>query len=118
MRRSAKAFDDATRTGVPHEQIFGAEIDTIGEDQLDDKFVALLASDHTDAMAEGMLDEYADDTLEGPRVTTSDLPRVWKATAVYEQIAEDHPRLVRFGHRDPFFGIPISKMPSTTLEDF
>lgn len=69
-------------------------------------------------MAEGMLDEYADDTLEGPRVTTPDLPRVWKTTAVYEQIAEDHPLLVRFGHQDPFFGIPISTMPSTTLEDF
>jgi hypothetical protein len=45
-------------------------------DQLDDKFVALLASDHTDAMAGSMLDEYAGDILEGPRVTTSDLNRV------------------------------------------
>jgi hypothetical protein len=104
--------------GVPYEQIFRAEIDTISVDQLDDKFVALLASDHTDAMAGGVLDEYAGDILEGPRVTTSDLNRVWKTTAVYEQIAEDHLRLVRFGHRDPFFGIPILKMPSTTLVDF
>jgi hypothetical protein len=104
--------------GVPYEQIFRAEIDTISVDQLDDKFVALLASDHTDAMAGGVLDEYAGDILEGPRVTTSDLNRVWKTTAVYEQIAEDHLRLVRFGHRDPFFGIPILKMPSTTLNDF
>ncbi|GAQ11451.1 hypothetical protein ALT_8772 [Aspergillus lentulus] len=106
------------QSGSSLQPLPGAEIDTIGEDQLDDKFVALLASDHTDAMAEGMLDEYADDTLEGPRVTTPDLPRVWKTTAVYEQIAEDHPRLVRFGHQDPFFGIPISKMSSTTQEDF
>ncbi|KAF7113949.1 hypothetical protein CNMCM5793_006132 [Aspergillus hiratsukae] len=104
---------------IPYEQIFRAEIDTISVNQLDDKFVVLLASCHDDAMEGGMLDEFpGPDGSEGPREVTSDLKRVWKTTAVYEQIAEDHPRLVRFDRRDPFFGVPILNMPSTTLEDF
>lgn len=103
---------------MPYEQIFRAEIDTITVHQLDNKFVALLALCHTDAMAGGMLDEYNEPDAFRGREATSDLRRVWKTTSVYEQILEDHPRLVRFDHRDPFFGIPILDMPSTTLEGF
>ncbi|RHZ50978.1 hypothetical protein CDV55_103165 [Aspergillus turcosus] len=82
---------------IPYEQIFRAEIDH----------------------HRGMLDAFDEpDAFRGPQVDTADVERVWKTTAVYEQIAEDHPRLVRFNRRDPFFGVPILNMPSTTLEDF
>lgn len=104
---------------IPYEQILRAEIDTISVNQLDDKCVVLLASCHDDAMEGGMLDEFlGPDGSEGPQQVTSDWKRAWKTTAVYEQTAEDHPRLVPFDRRDPFFGIPILNMPSTTLEDF
>ncbi|GIJ84581.1 hypothetical protein Asppvi_003428 [Aspergillus pseudoviridinutans] len=93
---------------ILYEQIFWAEINTLSVAQLDEKFVALLTWCHTDTMQGGMLDEYNEaDAFQGPQEVTSDLNRVWKTTAVYELIAEDHPPLVRFDHRDPFFGIPI-----------
>ncbi|GIK02210.1 hypothetical protein Aspvir_006259 [Aspergillus viridinutans] len=99
---------------IPAEQIFEAEIDNVTATQIDDRFVALLTQDHFDDMFNNDLERY--DEPDGPQVTTGDLRRVWKATCVYEQLAETHPHLVRFDHRDPFFGVPILDKPSTTVD--
>jgi hypothetical protein len=75
---------------VPWDQQFRAEIDNISVVQLDENSVALIPS----------LDYMEDPVENDPEATmpsqhSTDMMRVWKTTAVYEQIASSHPRIVR-----------------------
>ncbi|KAF7184179.1 hypothetical protein CNMCM7691_004804 [Aspergillus felis] len=102
---------------IPDEQLFETDIDNVTATQIDDNSVVLLTQDHFNDMLDNDLERYEEpDAFSGPQVMTGDLRRVWKATCVYEQLSENHPRIVRFQYRDPFFGVPILDMPSTTVD--
>ncbi|KAK6828799.1 hypothetical protein RU639_003472 [Aspergillus parasiticus] len=95
-----------------------AEIDTMTVVPLDNEFVVLLGKSQWDCVGLGGLEDL-NDPDKSPMEHSSDMCRVYKTTAIYEQLAKDrHPRLVRFNHGDPVIRVPILEMPFDSIELF